>query len=141
MSTELPPENSPVLPPKLRGWFHLGATPAVIIASLVLFILSKESLKFAVALYSITAMLTTYNMRSVIVGTTNRDEGLYLGYIGKASDGMVDLQPISDLHKSQVRLVAKYLDVPQSILDVTPTGDMFDEIGRASCRERVSSPV
>lgn len=44
-------------PPKLRGWFHLGATPAVIIASLVLFILSKDSFKFAVALYSITAIL------------------------------------------------------------------------------------
>jgi hemolysin III len=43
--------------PKLRGWFHLGATPAVIIASLVLFILSKNSFKFAVALYSITAIL------------------------------------------------------------------------------------
>ena len=46
-----------VVPPKLRGWFHLGATPAVVIASLVLFILSKESLKFAVALYSITAIM------------------------------------------------------------------------------------
>lgn len=47
----------PVIPPKLRGWFHLGATPAVFVASLVLFILSKESLKFAVALYSITAIM------------------------------------------------------------------------------------
>ena len=46
-----------VAPPKLRGWFHLGATPAVIIASLVLVILSKNSFKFAVALYSITAIL------------------------------------------------------------------------------------
>ena len=46
-----------VAPPKLRGWFHLGATPAVIIASLVLFVLSKNSFKFAVALYSITAIL------------------------------------------------------------------------------------
>lgn len=46
-----------VVPPKLRGWFHLGATPAVIIASLVLFLLSKNSFKFAVALYSITAIL------------------------------------------------------------------------------------
>jgi hemolysin III len=46
-----------VRPPKLRGWFHLGATPVVIIASLVLFILSRESLKFAVALYSITAIM------------------------------------------------------------------------------------
>ena len=52
--TETP---SLVAPPKLRGWFHLGATPAVFIASLVLFILSEESLKFAVALYSLTAIM------------------------------------------------------------------------------------
>jgi hemolysin III len=51
MTTPLP------APPKLRGWFHLGATPAVIIASLVLFILSKSSLKLSVALYSITAIM------------------------------------------------------------------------------------
>ena len=44
-------------PPKLRGWFHLGAAPVVFVASLVLFILSRDSLKFAVALYSITAIL------------------------------------------------------------------------------------
>ena len=48
---------TPIAPPKLRGWFHLAATPAVFIASLILFILSKESLKFAVALYSITAIM------------------------------------------------------------------------------------
>jgi hemolysin III len=44
-------------PPKLRGWLHLLATPLVIIASLVLFILSGESFKLAVALYSITAIM------------------------------------------------------------------------------------
>jgi len=44
-------------PPKLRGWLHLVATPLVIIASLVLFILSGESFKIAVALYSITAIM------------------------------------------------------------------------------------
>ncbi|CAB4855850.1 MAG: DNA-binding protein [Actinobacteria bacterium] len=49
--------QQPVPPPKLRGWFHLGATPVVIIASLVLFILSKQSLKFSVAIYSFTAIL------------------------------------------------------------------------------------
>ena len=49
--------EQPVAPPKLRGWFHLGATPIVIIASLVLFILSKSSFKFAVAIYSLTAIL------------------------------------------------------------------------------------
>ena len=49
--------EQPISPPKLRGWFHLGATPIVIIASLVLFILSKSSFKFAVAIYSLTAIL------------------------------------------------------------------------------------
>ena len=44
-------------PPKLRGWFHLGVTPVVFIASLILFILSNSSLKFAVALYSFTAIM------------------------------------------------------------------------------------
>ena len=51
MTTQVP------VPPKLRGWFHLGAIPVVIIASLVLFILSNSSLKFSVALYSITAIM------------------------------------------------------------------------------------
>ena len=49
--------SQPVPPPRLRGWFHLGATPAVIIASLVLFLLSRNSVKFAIALYSLTAIL------------------------------------------------------------------------------------
>ena len=44
-------------PPRLRGWFHLGVTPVVVIASLVLFLLSNNSLKFAVALYSVTAIM------------------------------------------------------------------------------------
>ncbi len=44
-------------PPRLRGLFHLIATPLVIIASLVLFLLSRESFKFAVALYSLTAIM------------------------------------------------------------------------------------
>ena len=56
--------DAPVPPPKLRGWFHLGAAPVVFIASLVLFILSKGSLKFAVALYSITA-ITLFSVSAV----------------------------------------------------------------------------
>jgi hemolysin III len=47
----------PLVPPKLRGWLHLIATPLVIAASLVLFVLSGESFKLAVALYSLTAIM------------------------------------------------------------------------------------
>lgn len=77
-------------------------------------------------LYYITTILKEQGFPAVLVGTTNRDEGAYLGYVGKASDGMVDIQLISDLHKSEVRKVAEYLGVTQEILDITPTGDMFD---------------
>ncbi|MCX6430180.1 MAG: hemolysin III family protein [Actinobacteria bacterium] len=56
--------EAPVPPPKLRGWFHLGAAPVVFVASLVLFILSERSLKFAVALYSITA-ITLFSVSAV----------------------------------------------------------------------------
>ena len=46
----------PIVPPKLRGWSHLIAAPLVFVASLVLFILSQESFRFAVALYALTAV-------------------------------------------------------------------------------------
>lgn len=76
-------------------------------------------------LYYAATLLNDAGKRAVIVGTTNRDEGAYLGYVGKASDGMVDIQLISDLHKSEVYQVARYLGVPESIINRTPTGDMY----------------
>lgn len=77
-------------------------------------------------LYFIATMMKEKGIPSVIVGTTNRDEGAYLGYVGKASDGMVDIQLISDLHKSEVYQLAKYLNIPQEIIDAVPTGDMYN---------------
>jgi len=78
------------------------------------------------ALYGAAALLQTHGFRSVVVGTTNRDEGAYLGFFGKASDGMVDVQPISDLHKSEVRSLALLLGVPSDIVSSPPSGDVFD---------------
>lgn len=77
-------------------------------------------------LYSLTAGLTDLGCRTVIAGTTNRDEGSYLGYIGKASDALTDIQIISDLHKNEVYQVARTLKVNEEIIDSIPTGDMFD---------------
>ena len=76
--------------------------------------------------YYVTALLNDIGKRAVVVGTTNKDEGAYLGYFGKASDGLVDIQLISDIHKSEVYELASYLDVPKSILNAIPTGDMYD---------------
>lgn len=77
-------------------------------------------------LYGMTSILSSNGFSSIIGGTTNRDEGAYLGYVGKASDGMVDVQLISDLHKSEVYASAQYLNVPENIMNAVCTGDMFD---------------
>jgi NAD+ synthase (glutamine-hydrolysing) len=77
-------------------------------------------------LYYYTSLLTERGCPSVLCGTTNRDEGGYLGYFGKASDGMVDVQLIADLHKSEVYEVGRVLGVPESVLVREPSGDMFD---------------
>lgn len=75
--------------------------------------------------YSYITSLWANGERNLLVGTTNLDEGAYIGYIGKASDGMVDLQLISDIHKSEVYQVAEYLDVPEDITQSIPQGDMY----------------
>ena len=78
------------------------------------------------ALYGAAALLQAHGYRSIVCGTTNRDEGSFLGFFGKASDGMVDLQPIADLHKSEVRALARYLGVPAHIVEAAPRGDVHD---------------
>ena len=77
-------------------------------------------------LYYTTSLLNQAGFGAIICGTTNKDEGAYLGYVGKASDGMVDVQIISDIHKSEVYQVARELEIPKSIIEVTPSGDMYD---------------
>lgn len=77
-------------------------------------------------LYFQAALLQTQQYKSIVVGTTNRDEGSYLGFYGKASDAMVDLQPIADLHKSEVYKLAHFLSVPSCIIQSGPKGDVHD---------------
>lgn len=77
-------------------------------------------------LYNTCSILTDNGQPAIVIGTTNLSEGAYLGYVGKASDGITDLQIITDLFKSEVYQVAQYLDLPHSVINVTPSGDMYD---------------
>lgn len=77
-------------------------------------------------LYFHAAILQSKGYRSIVSGTTNRDEGGYIGFYGKASDGMNDIQPIADIHKSEVYALAKLLGVPESIVNEKPKGDVWD---------------
>jgi NAD+ synthase (glutamine-hydrolysing) len=78
------------------------------------------------ALYYVTSLMSQIGVPSILVGTTNEDEGAYLGFFGKASDGLTDIQLISDLSKHRVFQLARQLGVPLSILQAVPTGDMYD---------------
>ncbi len=76
--------------------------------------------------YGVSAHLQAEGYRAVVSGTTNRSEGSYIGFYGKGSDGMNDIQPISDLWKSHVFALASYLGVLPEIINEKPRGDVWD---------------
>jgi NAD+ synthase len=53
-------------------------------------------------------------MDRLVLGTGNKSE-LRLGYFTKYGDAAVDLMPIGDLYKSEVRELAKFLQIPPNI--------------------------
>jgi NAD+ synthase len=63
--------------------------------------------------------------KGIVVGTGNEDED-EIGYFTKWGDGAVDVCPMSKIHKSMVRQIARLLDVPQSIIDVAPTAGLWN---------------
>ncbi|KAK7199775.1 NAD+ synthase [Novymonas esmeraldas] len=63
---------------------------------------------------------------AIVMGTGNKDEDFYLGYFCKAGDGVVDVQIISDLHKSDVFLVADVLGVPANTRQAAPSADLWE---------------
>jgi NAD+ synthase (glutamine-hydrolysing) len=78
-------------------------------------------------LYFQAAILQEAGYKSIVCGTINRDEGSYIGFYGKASDAMVDLQIIADIHKSEVYQIATLLhDIPPEIIVAQPKGDVWD---------------
>ena len=77
--------------------------------------------------YYVAQLLTSQGYPSIVMGTGNKDEDGYLAYFCKAGDGMVDVQLIADLHKSEVFRVGEELGVPQSILTAPPSADLWDD--------------
>lgn len=75
--------------------------------------------------YYVAQLLNHSGTPSVVIGTGNKDEDGYLAYFCKVGDGSVDIQLISDLHKSQVFSVAKELNVPKSIIRAKPSADLW----------------
>lgn len=62
---------------------------------------------------------------ALIYGTGNRDEDAIFRYYQKRGDGAVDNNVLVAFHKSEVRQLAQYLGVPQSIIDAVPSADLW----------------
>ncbi len=75
-----------------------------------------------------TRMILLYDQaakyKALVLGTSNKTE-LLLGYFTKYGDGGVDIEPLGDLYKTQVRQLAKDLRVPDRIIKKVPTAGLW----------------
>ncbi|KXG78227.1 NH(3)-dependent NAD(+) synthetase [Fervidicola ferrireducens] len=93
-------------------------------------ILDKTDNKTAVAnIKPRLRMITLYYYAALnnflVVGTGNKSE-LTVGYFTKYGDGGVDLLPLGNLVKRQVRELARYLEIPQDIIEKPPTAGLWE---------------
>jgi NAD+ synthase len=63
----------------------------------------------------------------LVAGTGNKVEDFGVGFYTKYGDGGVDLSPIADLSKTQVRALAKELGIDEAILTAPPTDGLWDD--------------
>lgn len=85
-----------------------------------------------------TRMITNYYLanlsRGIVAGTGNKTENM-IGYSTKYGDAGVDLAPLLDLYKFEVRAVARAIGVPESVITRPPSAGLWegqtdeDEIG------------
>jgi len=75
-------------------------------------------------------MLTLYyfanQLNYMVVGSSNRSE-LSIGYFTKYGDGGIDIMPLGNLVKGQVKDLARFLGIPQPIIDKPPSAGLWDD--------------
>jgi NAD+ synthase len=73
-------------------------------------------------------MVTLYSLanqlRYVVAGSSNRSE-ITVGYFTKYGDGGVDIMPLGNLVKAQVRELARSLQIPAEIIDKPPSAGLW----------------
>jgi NAD+ synthase len=63
----------------------------------------------------------------IVVGTGNKVEDFGVGFYTKYGDGGVDISPIADLTKSEVRALARELGIIEEILAAKPTDGLWED--------------
>lgn len=84
--------------------------------------LADANLRARLRMSTLYTIATNYNY--LVVGTDNAAEW-YTGYFTKYGDGGVDLLPLREFTKGEVRELAKELDVPESVISKKPSADLW----------------
>lgn len=82
------------------------------------------STQYAYALMYTLLFRKAQQVGGITFGTTNQDE-FEIGWFGKTSDMVVDIQPIIDFRKMEVYDAAKHYGILGSIIDAAPNGDLY----------------
>ena len=76
-------------------------------------------------------MVTLYQIAGsvggIVVGTGNKVEDYGIGFYTKYGDGGVDIAPIADLYKTEVRELGSYIGVRREIIDAKPTDGLWED--------------
>lgn len=62
--------------------------------------------------------------KALVLGTENKTEHL-LGYFTRFGDEASDIEPIRHLYKTQVKQLAKFLEIPEKIINKPPSAGMW----------------
>ncbi len=84
--------------------------------------LAKANLK--VRLRMLTLYYFANQLECMVVGSSNRSE-LAVGYFTKYGDGGVDILPLGNLIKGQIRELASFLGCPQEIINKPPSAGLW----------------
>jgi NAD+ synthase len=71
-----------------------------------------------------TLYYTAQKLAFLVAGSSNRCE-IAIGYFTKYGDGGVDIMPLGNLVKSEVRELASFLQIPQAIIDKPPSAGLW----------------
>jgi NAD+ synthase len=72
----------------------------------------------------ITLYYTANQLKYLVIGSGNRSE-LTVGYFTKHGDAGVDILPLGNLVKKEVRELARFLKIPQQIIDKAPSAGLW----------------
>ena len=76
-------------------------------------------------------MVTLYQVAGsvggIVGGTGNKVEDYGVGFYTKYGDGGVDIAPIADLYKTEVRELGRHMGVSTEIINAPPTDGLWDD--------------